>query len=167
MTAKLRLFLPCFLVLLLTDCTTKELAEAHLAATPVPMEVVGDVVRLTLAHNPGAAFGLSLGTWSRPGFILIGLGILAVLGTMLVQTAPAQRARILALALVMGGAVGNLLNRITSPRGVVDFIDIGVGATRFWVFNIADIGVFCGALLLAWTLWREDAERDAAAPPPA
>lgn len=61
-----------------------------------------------------------------------------------------------------GGAAGNLLNRLRSPQGVVDFIDIGVGATRFYTFNVADIGVCAGAILLAWAFWREDREREAA-----
>ncbi len=161
MRAKLRLFLPLFLVLLLADCTTKELAETHLGAPYVPHEVVGDVVRLTLAYNPGAAFSLSLGSWSRPGFIVLTLGILAVLGHMLVRSAPEGRLRIVALALVMGGAVGNLLDRLTSTLGVVDFIDIGIGTLRFWTFNLADVGVTTGAILLAWTIWREDAAREA------
>jgi len=161
MRSKLRLFLPLFLVLLLADCTTKELAETHLGAPYVPHEVVGDVVRLTLAYNPGAAFSMSLGAWSRPGFILLTLGILALLGRMLVQAAPEGRLRIAALALVMGGAVGNLLDRFTSSLGVVDFIDIGIGSLRFWTFNLADVGVTSGAILLAWTIWREDAQREA------
>lgn len=160
MRSRLRLFLPLFLVLLLADCTTKELAETHLGAPYVPHEVVGDLVRLTLAYNPGAAFSLSLGAWSRPGFIVLTLGILVVLGQMLARSAPEGRLRILALALIMGGAVGNLLDRLTSSLGVVDFIDIGIGAVRFWTFNLADVWVTTGAILLAWTIWQEDIERE-------
>lgn len=42
------------------------------------------------------------------------------------------------LALVAGGAMGNLIDRLRSPRGVVDFIDVGIGDARFWTFNVAD-----------------------------
>ncbi|HEX7024749.1 MAG TPA: signal peptidase II, partial [Gemmatimonadales bacterium] len=64
--------------------------------------------------------------------------------------------RAVALALVAGGAMGNLLDRVRSPLGVVDFIDVGIGDTRFWTFNLADLGVTAGALLLAAVLWRDD-----------
>ena len=60
-------------------------------------------------------------------------------------------------ALAWGGAAGNLIDRFRSPRGVVDFIDIGVGDVRFWTFNVADSAVTVGAILLALVLWHEDA----------
>ena len=68
----------------------------------------------------------------------------------------------LALGLVAGGAAGNLIDRIRSARGVVDFLDVGVGALRWPTFNVADIAVSCGAVALALSLWREDARRPAA-----
>jgi signal peptidase II len=52
--------------------------------------------------------------------------------------------------------VGNLIDRVRSGRGVVDFIDIGVGNTRFWTFNVADSAITIGAILLAVTLWRAE-----------
>lgn len=165
MNRKLRLFLPCFLVLFLADCTTKELVEEALAVPHVPHELLGETVRLTLAYNPGAALGIWLGPWSRPALILIGIGILTVLAGMLHRAAPTARLQVVALGLVMGGAVGNLRDRLLSPLGVVDFIDVGIGDARFYLFNVADAGVFLGAMLLAWTLWQEDARRDAALTP--
>lgn len=158
MRPKLRRFLPLFLVVLLADCTTKDLAESHLVVPHVPHEVLGETVRLTLAYNEGASFSTTIGPWTRPVLIVVALGILAALSRMLVQAAPQARLRVAALALIMAGAVGNLLDRVTSPLGVVDFIDIGVGGVRFFIFNVADIGVCIGAVLLAWTIWREDAE---------
>jgi len=58
--------------------------------------------------------------------------------------------------MILGGAFGNLIDRLRSGQGVVDFIDVGIGEHRWPTFNIADIGVSCGAVLLAWILWRED-----------
>ena len=58
-----------------------------------------------------------------------------------------------------GGAAGNLIDRIRSGRGVMDFLDVGVGALRWPTFNIADIAVSCGAIALAISLWREDSRR--------
>ena len=64
--------------------------------------------------------------------------------------------------LVAGGAAGNLLDRVRSAQGVVDFIDVGIGTHRWPTFNIADMGVSCGAIVLAISLWLEDARRSRA-----
>ena len=69
-----------------------------------------------------------------------------------------------ALALVCAGAVGNLIDRVRSFFGVVDFIDVGVGDARWPTFNVADMAVSVGAALLAWVLWQEDQATQAAAP---
>jgi signal peptidase II len=71
----------------------------------------------------------------------------------------------LALGLIAGGALGNLMDRIRSPRGVVDFIDIGTESWRFWTFNVADSGVFTGAVLLALILMRRPTEPEVVATP--
>jgi signal peptidase II len=68
------------------------------------------------------------------------------------QTSPDDRLQIASIALICGGAVGNLLDRVRSPRGVVDFIDIGIGSHRFWTFNIADMAVTIGTATLTWIL---------------
>jgi hypothetical protein len=65
-------------------------------------------------------------------------------------TPPDRRIEVMALALISGGAIGNLIDRIRAGQ-VVDFIDVGIGATRFWTFNIADAGITVGAVLLALT----------------
>ena len=156
------LFWPLALTLLLADCTTKRLAVERLTPPHVPHDVVGDWVRFTLAYNPGAAFSLRLGEHSRWIFTALTLGILALLGQLYRQAPARDVTRVAALALICGGAVGNLLDRLRSPRGVVDFIDIGVGATRFWTFNLADVGVSVGAALLALVLWREEERRGGA-----
>lgn len=153
--AKRRLFWSVAALFVVADVVTKYWAHTQLAPR-MPVQVFGDVVRLTLGYNPGAAFGLHLGTWSRWIFLALALVILVVLGSMYRQAAPGDRVRVLALALVCGGAMGNVINRLWSPRGVVDFLDVGIGSSRWPTFNVADIGVTLGALLLAWVLWRED-----------
>jgi signal peptidase II len=62
----------------------------------------------------------------------------------------------------MAGAAGNLLDRLRSARGVIDFIDVGIGSLRFWTFNIADACLTTGAVLLALALWRPLRPRGAA-----
>ena len=153
---KARVFWPLFSLLLLTDCTTKRLAEEHLRPERVPHEVFGDIVRLTLAYNQDAAMGISAGAWSRPVFTILAIVILGVLWSMYRKATPGDRWLALGLALIAGGAIGNLIDRIRSERGVVDFIDIGVGSYRFWVFNVADMGVMTGAALLGFLLWQRD-----------
>jgi signal peptidase II len=138
------------------DIVTKQLATTRLLPEHVPHEIIGNVVRFTLAHNPGAAFSMSLGPNSRYIFGAFALVALVILFRLFRLTKPGDIPRTLALGLAWGGAAGNLIDRFRSPRGVVDFIDIGVGDVRFWTFNVADSAVTVGALMLAWVLWRED-----------
>jgi signal peptidase II len=160
---KARVFWPILVTLLIADCTTKQLAESYLAPEHVPHDVVGSVVRLTLAHNSGAAMSLSLGPFSRIGFSIAACLAVILLVRLYLATPAGGRARAAALALVVGGATGNLLNRLASPRGVVDFIDIGLPIWRFWTFNLADAGITVGALLLIRVLWRERLDQASAA----
>ncbi|MEO6529146.1 MAG: signal peptidase II [Gemmatimonadaceae bacterium] len=147
---------------IVVDLVTKLLAERLLAPRYVPHRVIGDFVRFTLAYNPGAAFSMSLGPYSRYLFGAFALVALYVLWRLYRMSGPAARAgdsvRILALGLAWGGACGNLIDRIRSPQGVVDFIDIGLSNWRFWTFNVADSAVTVGALVLAWSLSREERE---------
>jgi signal peptidase II len=126
----------------------------------VPHRIVGDAIRFTLAYNPGAAFSMSLGIYSRFIFGAFAIIALVVLWRLYRMTGTGARSgdttRIVALGLAWGGAAGNLIDRFRSPHGVVDFIDIGYRDVRFWTFNVADSAVTIGALILAWSLSRED-----------
>ena len=139
-----------------TDQITKLIAVDRLAPVYVPREVIGDALRLTLVYNPGAAFGLHFGTYSRQIFTVLTLGALVLLYRLYRDTYPESLSRVIAIALVTGGALGNLLDRLRSPRGVVAFIDVGIGTSRWPTFNVADMAISCGAVLLALVLWRED-----------
>lgn len=149
-----RLFWGTAAAIVVSDLATKLIAESLLARR-LPVAVIGDWVRLRLVYNEGAAFGLHLGEYSR--WIFFGLAVLAlvVLGSMVRSTRPGDRLRLLALALVCGGATGNLVDRIRSPEGVVDFLDVGVGDWRWPTFNVADSAITVGAIALAILLWLE------------
>jgi len=151
-------------LILVLDLVTKYWAE-HALVLYAPVRILGDVVRWRLVYNPGAAFGLHLGPWSRWIFLVIAVVAVVVLYRMSRSSAPGEGLRHLTLGAIAGGALGNLVDRIRGPQGVVDFIDVGIGATRWPTFNVADIGVSCGAVALAISLWREDSAQ-AAAPPP-
>ena len=122
------------------------------------VDVVGDYIRLTYIYNPGAAFGIHVGDHSR--FIFLGLSLVALLalGAMYWATPARERVRLASIALICAGAVGNLIDRVRSSAGVVDFLDVGIGDLRWPVFNVADIAVTTGAIFLALSLWQE--ERD-------
>lgn len=153
---KAAVFWASLTIVLLSDVVTKYFAHTLIAPYRPPREILGDALRLTLVYNPGAAFGLHVGPWSRWVFLILTVIALAVLGRLYRETGPSDRRRALALGLVCGGALGNLINRIWSRAGVVDFIDMGIGDARWPTFNAADIGVSVGAFLLAWVLWKED-----------
>jgi len=152
------LFWPILFVVAIVDVITKAAAERLLLPRGIPHEVLGNGLRFTLVYNPGAAFGLNLGPQSRWIFAGLTLVALVILGRLYRTTRAGHVARSVALALVCAGAVGNLLDRMRSFFGVVDFIDVGVGDARWPTFNVADMAVSVGAALLAWVLWQEDRE---------
>lgn len=160
---KARFFWPLAFLLMFTDCGTKQLAVEELAIEHVPREVLGDAVRFTLTYNPDAAFSLSLGQHSRVIISVLATVVILILWQMYSRAASHDRALGAALGLITGGAVGNLADRLRSPRGVVDFIDMGLGDYRFWTFNVADVGVTVGAALLLYILLRRSRQEEAEA----
>jgi signal peptidase II len=155
---KALVFWPTVAAVVLADSATKWLAERLLVPQYVPRDVIGDIVRFTLAYNPGAAFGLHVGEHSRWIFTLLTVAALVILGRLYRGTRAADVRRALALALVTGGALGNLIDRLRHDAGVVDFIDLGFGTMRWYTFNVADMAVSLGAVLLAWVLWGDEEE---------
>ncbi len=150
------LFWPVIAIVALLDVVTKAIAVRALVPQRVPHEVLGDKLRLTLVYNPGAAFGLNLGSQSRWIFTALTLIALVILWRLYRFTQRGDYLRVLALALVCAGAIGNLLDRLRSDLGVVDFLDVGMGTARWPTFNVADMAVSVGAIMLAWVLWQED-----------
>lgn len=153
---KQRLFWGVAAGIVVADALTKMIAVDRLVNSYLPRPFVGNALRFTLVYNPGAAFGLHLGPWSRGIFTALTVGALVLLAQLYRSTRAGDSVRILSLAMVCGGALGNLVDRLKSARGVVDFIDVGVGLHRWPTFNVADMAVSCGAVLLALVLWRED-----------
>ncbi len=125
------------------DQWTKRLALARLAGRP-SIDLVGDFVRLTFAQNSGVAFSLGAGT--RFPFWLFSIAAAVVILWLLARGRIARTGQQLALALILGGALGNLVDRITTGL-VVDFIEIGIGRFRWPVFNVADSAVSVGVVL--------------------
>jgi len=139
---------------LILDQLTKTWVRASMALNET-IPVVGDVVRLTYIHNEGAAFGLSIGSYSSQVFLVLA-AIASALVLYLLLTAPrGEQMQRIALALILGGALGNIIDRIRWSM-VVDFIQVGI-AGHFWpIFNVADSAVTIGAAMLAWTYLFKD-----------
>ena len=103
-------------------------------------------LRLKLTINSGAAFGLGKGL--GPVLVVAAVAVLVVLG-MLARSASLSGVGTVALGLVLGGALGNLVDRLVRDQGgVVDFVDL-----QWWpVFNVADAAISVGAVLLVFVL---------------
>lgn len=138
------------------DFVSKAMAAEQLVPRHVPHRIIGDFLRFTLAYNPGAAFGMHLGPASRWIFAMLSVIIVVVLLRATSDLTRVSRLAAIGVPIVIGGAIGNLLDRIRFRDGVVDFIDIGVGDVRFWTFNVADSAVTIGAVCLVLALWRQD-----------
>lgn len=132
------------------DQASKSVTQSLLSETEV-WSFWGDVVRLQVAHNHGAFLGLgsSLPETLRDG--VFSFGIAGMLMALLFQTLfskSASPSSILAYALLLAGGVGNLIDRLMYGGYVVDFINIGIGPIRTGVFNVADMVVVAGTLML-------------------
>ena len=127
--------------------------------------VLGDFFRLTYIQNPGAAFGLDLGS----SFLhtLISIAALFFVGWLFYTTPRESRFLRLGLSMVVGGALGNIIDRLYLGA-VVDFFDVGFGTLRWPIFNVADSFVTVGIFLLAIGYWgqkEKDKSSDGREPP--
>ncbi|MDQ0285828.1 signal peptidase II [Desulfofundulus luciae] len=140
------------LVTLVLDQASKELVQ-RLMWEGQSVPIIPHIFHLTYIRNPGAAFGLFA---YRTG-IFIAVTLLVVAGALVValRLSPGRHMLRLSLGLVMGGALGNLIDRVRFGL-VVDFLDL-----RVWpVFNLADTAIVIGVFLLIFAFWREDRERE-------
>jgi len=129
------------------DLWTKQWASRTLVYHQ-PIEVLGPFVRLTYTRNSGVAFGLGAGV-PLP-YYLFSIAAVAVILYLFVRQRVVGRARQIALTLILGGAIGNLVDRVRWGE-VVDFIEIGYGRWHWPVFNLADSAVSVGVVLFALT----------------
>ena len=156
MKPKLFVFLAITPVVIVLDLVTKSWALTALGAGR-QIEILFGYVPLTLAFNRGAAFGLSIGDDPRWFFIAVTLLALVLLVLLLKRAEAGDWLRIVSVSLVIAGALGNLYDRVRWDRGVVDFIGpVDLGVMLWPIFNIADMAISCGAVLLAVSFWSEE-----------
>lgn len=153
-----RLLLILFVLVACVGCdqSTKMYAEAKLPRVQ-PLSLLSDTVRLQVTHNEGSFLSLGASaprTW-RLATLRVGVSamLLALLAYALFVRA-GQAPFIFALALVLAGGASNLIDRFVNDGYVVDFINLGAGPIRTGIFNIADVAITAGALLLLIQGWR-------------
>jgi len=118
------------------------------------MDVLGRFFRLTYIHNPNAAFGIAL--FGGVFHLIFSIVALVLVLFVLYRTPLGQRGSRTALSMILGGAIGNLVDRLRMGE-VVDFFDFGIGRYRWPVFNVADIAVTVGVFLLLFSYIRDSA----------
>jgi len=138
------------LILALDQATKWLVAERMAEYESIP--VLGDFFRLTFIHNRGAAFGIDVG--SPLLHLLFSLVALGALGWMFYTAPPEARLLRCSLSMVLGGALGNIADRVRLEK-VIDFFDFGLGDWRWPVFNVADTFVTIGIFLLFLTYSRQ------------
>ena len=136
------------------DAWTKQLASAHLLARQ-PVELLS-WLNLVLAHNTGAAFSFLAGAggWQRWFLALLATGVTVALLVWLFRLQRGQWHLGLALGLLIGGALGNLVDRLRLGY-VVDFIDVHWAGWHWPAFNVADSAITCGIIILLLDALRE------------
>ena len=147
----------CSLAVIVVDQATK-LAVVELLAPGSSVELL-PALDLVLVYNPGAAFSFlsTAGGWQRWLFIGLAVAICACIVYWLRGLPRHARRLPLALSLVLGGAVGNVIDRIRIGA-VVDFIDFHVGDWHWPAFNVADSAICVGAALLVLGMFRNGAD---------
>ena len=137
------LFFALAVAIVVVDQLAKSVVTSRLAAGQ-SVDVVGDLVRIVFGQNSGALFGLF-----KDNAAMFGVVSIAVVALIVAYHARASASLYLTvtLGLLLGGAIGNMVDRLRLGY-VVDFVDVGIGPTRFYTFNVADSAISLAILLL-------------------
>jgi signal peptidase II len=153
------------LAVIVLDQWTKWMVEVHLPHYP-PHSLIPGFLDLTHVRNSGVAFGLFAAKGGTGGswlLTLLGLAALTAVGIYFWYAPSKDRLLLIALSLVMGGAIGNLIDRVSSGA-VTDFIDVYVGAHHWPSFNVADSAISIGIVLMAIDSFRSHKDHKTAEP---
>lgn len=131
------LFAALAIIVVVLDQLSKAWVVATISPGDPPVQAIGDLFRFVHGQNSGMLFGLL--PQSAPIFAVVSV---AVTGLIVLYHAKAGRGIVttLALGLLLGGAIGNLIDRVNYGY-VVDWIDMGIGSIRFWTYNVADAAI--------------------------
>lgn len=139
------------------DQVTKSIAVSHLPGTKM-ISYLGDTLRLQLAYNRGAflSLGHSLPDVLRHSIFSVGVCFILIGAlTFALFSKSGNFSLVLAISLFVGGGIGNLIDRIIHNGFVVDFLNVGIGPLRTGIFNMADVAIMGGGVLLFFTTLRE------------
>lgn len=147
------------LLVVLLDQITKQLVESNFLVFEV-MPLLPNI-NLTLVYNEGAAFSFLSDQegWQRWLFVLIGIIVSLVLVVWVSRLSSDQRLSAIALCLVVGGALGNVIDRLLLGH-VVDFIDVYYQSWHWPAFNVADSAITLGVIMMLVDAIREERRRD-------
>jgi signal peptidase II len=141
---------------LLADQASKYAVDRWVESDSLHVIVPG-LVNLTRTTNPGVAFGLgadSTAPWMAPLLILFSLAVIVLLVWLLATNRAGGSMGRSGLALILGGAAGNVLDRVLR-HSVTDFIDFYIGSHHWYTFNLADSAIVIGAALVVLELFRD------------
>ncbi|KZN37397.1 hypothetical protein N480_14915 [Pseudoalteromonas luteoviolacea S2607] len=137
-------------ICLLIDQGTKWWASDYLVAWQMT-SYWGDLIRIGYTENLGVFLSLGASFTATERTLLfvvaVGLFLIALMGYML-RTRDLTRLQLTSLSLIFAGGLGNLIDRVLNQGAVIDFINVGVGSLRTGIFNIADVAIMIGAIII-------------------
>jgi len=174
--AKLRISNAALLALVLStsvgcDQVTKIVARDQLEGVG-RLSYLGDTFRLVLIENHGAFLGMGseMPEWVRTS-IFVGVVSLALVAFLvwILRTPELSKVSVVGAALVVGGGIGNVIDRVLFEGGVTDFLNIGIGTLRTGIFNVADVWIMLGAAMMLFSkeTWAPTEAKDATGDSPA
>ena len=144
------------IVLVLTVCTgcdqaTKSIAKESLASS-APISLLNDSIRIEYSENPGAFLSLGSNLTSEARLLLfvivVGAILVFTLLFMISRVHSLSLMQLFGLSLLVGGGMGNLLDRLLNDGVAVDFMRLGIGPLRTGIFNVADVAIVAGAFIV-------------------
>lgn len=146
-------FSTLFIFAVLTDQASKFAIDAKFALND-SREIIGNFLCLTYRRNQGAAFGISIG--NKQVMLIITLLVIFLFFYLFLsgKIRPETMLGKIAMVLIFGGAVGNIIDRIRLGE-VIDFINMGIGRHRWFVYNLADVYITCGMFILIYAFILE------------
>lgn len=156
----LRAFLLFVLLAVTLDQITKFAVVGMLDPFDPPREIIGSLIRFKLAFNPYGVFSLQFG----PPALYYALSMFGIIVFVLIGLSQTRRLAVVVWGFIIGGAIGNFIDRVRMHY-VIDFIDMGIGPHRWYVYNLADAFISVGVVfLLAQELfWKKPAAETAPA----
>jgi signal peptidase II len=155
MLKRLALILAVLVACVGCDQSTKLVAKTYLPETE-RVSLLGGSVRLEIAKNYGAflSVGASIPQSWRTGLLSVGVAVVLVALFAYALLSDSSNPLIVpALGMIIGGGASNLIDRLSYDGYVLDFLNVGVGSVRTGIFNVADVFIMAGVILLIFHEW--------------